>query len=194
MLHSKEGIWLTAFLSGWKTILLDESFSATDPGSNGQLRDVWNRPWNSCKEGWLVFWAGGGEEWIDIFNKHSSQASKKAITTSKNKSLIYISLQLKPPIALLHSTILRLYSIGSDVSLDLKRLRDILSDDSWQINGRWGFLKDKERWQDGQHIWLWKEIKIHQRKTLTSDTVKCIEMFREQKLQHIKLFRQLRIN
>lgn len=52
------------FLSDRKTILLDHCFSAADPESNGRLWDIWNSPWNSCKEGWLVFWVGGEEKGI----------------------------------------------------------------------------------------------------------------------------------
>lgn len=52
------------FLSDRKTTLLDQCFSTTDPGSNGWLWDIWDGPWNSCTEGWLVFWVGGGVEGI----------------------------------------------------------------------------------------------------------------------------------
>lgn len=61
--------------------------------------------------------------------KQSTQAKIKAATEQANLSLFYISLQLNPAMALPHSTILRLYSMRSDISLDLKRLRTIVLDD-----------------------------------------------------------------
>ena len=66
-----------------------------------------------------------------------TQAKIKAVTEQSKLSPIYITLQLKPPMALLHSAFLRLYSVRSNVSLDFKRMRDIaLNDRRWAENSR----------------------------------------------------------
>lgn len=73
--------------SGFLSVL-DQCFSAADLGSNSQLWDIWNSLWNSCKEGWLVFWAGGERRELlscfYVFNKQFLHAGK--INTKKNKS------------------------------------------------------------------------------------------------------------
>lgn len=141
--HSKDGIGLMA-LSDTQTTLV----CVSQPRSREQW---WAVRSPKHPKGWASLAVGRGGEKRELFpalaifntwshvqtRQQPTQAKIKAVTEQSKLSPIYITLQLKPPMALLHSAVLRLYSVRSNVSLDFKRMRDIaLNDRRWAENSR----------------------------------------------------------